>query len=107
MLPFSRWRAGHLLLGWCGYWLALLVALLAPMIPPLWRVTRPDAHGSVSASAGDGVLKVVFTEGASTAWTGEIRILTLTLLIGVPPLILWMLWLRAHRRAPVDKEPAA
>ena len=107
MLPFSRWRAGHLLVAWCGYWVALLIALLAPMIPWLWRVTRPDAHGSFSASAGDGALRVVFTQGAATVWTGEIRLLTLTVLIAVPPLLLWTAWLRAHRRPSADKERVA
>ena len=100
ILPFSAWRARHLLLGWSMYWVALLAGLLAPAIPALWRISRPDAHGSASASFGDGAFKVMISEGTTVAWTGEISFLTLVLLFGVPPLILWAFWLRAHRRKP-------
>ena len=106
MLRFSAWRAGHLLLGWGIYWLALLLALVGPAIPTLWRVTRPDAHGSASASIGEGAVKLVVSEGASAAWTGEIRLLTLAFLIAVPPLVLWTLWLRVHRRPLAETERA-
>lgn len=106
MLRLSAWRAGHLLIGWCIYWFVLLVALVGRALPTLWRVTRPDAHGSVSASIGDGVLKFVAAEGAAVGWTGEIRLTTLALLVAVPPMILWALWLRAHRRKPIESERA-
>jgi hypothetical protein len=48
----AAWRPSRLLLAWCVYWLALVLWGLGPVLPTLWRITRPDAHGSVSASVG-------------------------------------------------------
>ena len=106
MIPFSAWRARHLLVSWSAYWIALLLALVGPAIPSLWRVSRPDAQGAVSASAGNGILRLIVTEGSATAWTGDIQLLTLALLVAAPPLAIWALWLRAHRRQPVETERA-
>src|SRR5918992_671591 len=94
----STWRPAHLLTAWCAYWLMLALALLAPMLPSLWRITRPDAHGTFNASMGDGVIRVVLTSAGVTTWTGQIGVTPLTLLATVPPLILWAFWLRAQRR---------
>ena len=50
------------------------------------------------------MLSLVVTEGSVTAWTGDIRLLTLALLVAIPPLAIWMLWLRAHRRQSVKAD---
>jgi hypothetical protein len=94
----GTWRPAHLLVAWCAYWLALALWALGPMLPTLWRVTRPGAHGGVSVSAGDGAARLIVTEGAATVWTGQVALGTLALWVTVPPLILWLFWLRAQRR---------
>jgi hypothetical protein len=104
----STWRPAHLLTAWCAYWLALALWMLGPMLPSLWRITRPDAHGTFNASAGDGVIRVVLTSDGATVWTGQIGVAALALLATIPPLILWAFWLRAQRRpAPARAEPTA
>ena len=64
----ANWRPGRLLLAWCGYWIALLLALVGPGIPALLRVAKPGGSGSASVSVGDGALKLSVAEGASTVW---------------------------------------
>jgi hypothetical protein len=94
----AAWRPVHLLAAWCAYWLALALWALAPVLPTIWRVTRPSAHGSVSASMGDGVLRLIVTSEGATVWTGQVGLGTLALWLTLPPLLLWVFWLRAQRR---------
>jgi len=98
MFRLDRWRPGHLLATWVAYWVALALALVGPAIGPLWRVTRSGAHGSASASIGDGVLKMIVTEGTSTVWSLDISLATLAVAIAVPPIVLWAFWLRSQKR---------
>jgi len=92
----AEWRPGHLVAAWCVYWLGLVLWGLGPALPALWRATRPDAHGSVSASVGDGVARLTVVYQAVTTWTGQVPVGELALWVGVPPLLLWALWLRAR-----------
>jgi hypothetical protein len=103
MIRISHWRPGHLLAAWTTYWIALALALLGPAIGPLWRVTRPDAHGSASASVGDGMLKMIVVDGTTTVWSLDISLAALAVGIAVPPLALFGFWLRSQqkRRAEV------
>jgi hypothetical protein len=94
----SAWRPHHLLMAWCAYWLGLALWALGPLLPTLWRVTRPGAHGNVSASVGDGVARLSVVRDAATVWTGEIGLGALALWLTLPPLLLWVRWLRAQRR---------
>lgn len=91
-------RPAHLLVGWCSYWLTLVLLTIGPGLPALWRVTREDAHGSVSASFGDGLMKLVVSEGGATVWSRSIGFIPMIAAIGIPPLLLWALWLRAQRK---------
>ncbi len=96
---WSRLAAGRpsrLLLTWCAYWLALALWGLGPVLPTLWRITRPGVHGTVSASIDDGIARLAVVRDAATVWTGQIGVGELALWIGVPPLLLWALWLRAR-----------
>jgi hypothetical protein len=103
MFRMDRWRPGHLLAAWATYWVVLALALVGPAIAPLWRVTRPGAHGSASASIGNGILRMIVTDGPSTVWSRDIGLATLAVAIAVPPLVLWTFWLRSQqkRRASV------
>jgi hypothetical protein len=103
MFRIDRWRPGHLLAAWIGYWVVLALALVGPAILPLSRVTGPDAHGNASVSFGSEGLKMIVTDGTSTVWSRDIGLATLAVAIAVPPLVLWAFWLRSQqkRRASV------
>jgi hypothetical protein len=98
----------HLLLAWGVYWVGLVLSVVGPAIPALWRVTRPDAHGSASASIRDGVLTLMVADGSSTVWTRAIGLATIAISVAAPPLVLWAFWLRSqrNRRPPVAGERA-
>jgi hypothetical protein len=103
IFSLSRCRPYHLLLAWGAYWLALLVAALGPAVPAILRATRGEGNlGEINASFSNTVLSFTVKEMGQITWTGSVHALTAALWIGVPPLILWMLWLRA--RAPAGDE---
>ncbi|MGH7651669.1 MAG: hypothetical protein ACREMS_07475 [Gemmatimonadaceae bacterium] len=102
------WRPRNLLLGWCAYWLALIVVGLAPAIAAGWRISQhPQGTASVNASFGNGTLLATITAAGKTTWTGSISVLTLALLVAVPPLLLWLLWLAGASRMNNAGETAA
>jgi hypothetical protein len=55
-------------------------------------------------SFGDGGFQATITEAGRAAWHGEISYLSLVLLVGIPPLILWALWARAQKRHAGDSD---
>lgn len=87
-----------LLASWIGWWVVLAAWKLGPAIPVLRRVTKEGGKGSVSVNFGDGGFNATINEGTTVAWEGHISFLMLVLLVGVPPLILWALWLRGKNR---------
>ena len=89
------------------YWALLTTVGLGPAIPAIWRATHaPDGTSNISVSAGNqGISLVVSILGQST-WTGSIRLITLALLIAVPPLAMWFAWL-GRKRAEGEVAPAA
>ena len=94
-----RWRPRHLVLSWCAYWIALVLAKLGPALVAGWRVSQvPAGHGSMNASMGDGNISATIVEAGRTTWSGSMSILNLTLLIAVPPLVLWLVWLLGPSR---------
>jgi hypothetical protein len=98
MLSLRRWRPRHLLLAWCAYWTGLVLVALWPAITALWRMSRPGRHGSVSAGFGDGVLTATISDAGQTMWSGSISFLMLSLLVAIPPLLLWLAWLARSSR---------
>ena len=92
----------RLLASWIAWWLILVAWKLGPAIPALLRVSQEGAKGSANVSFGDGGFTATITEGTTTAWEGHISFIALVLLAGVPPLILWALWLRRSGSAPVE-----
>lgn len=99
IFSLSRWRPRHLLASWLAYWAALILVALGPAIPAIWRVTRPDAHGSINGSFGDGLLKLTVMDSGTVVWEGAVRVLIATCWLGVPPLLLWLAWVIARSRA--------
>jgi hypothetical protein len=92
----SRWRPIHLVLSWCVYWSALVIGTLGPAIPAILSATRPNVHGEVNASFGNSLFVLTIKEMGNVTWTGSVHAFTAALWIGVPPLLLWLLWLRAR-----------
>ena len=98
-LPFKRWRPGQLLLAWSAYWLGLVLVTLWPALAAGWRLSQqPNGHGSVNAGFTNDVLTATIIDGGPTVWTGSITLLSLALLIALPPLLLWLVWLAGSAR---------
>ena len=91
---FRRSRPWQLFLSWSLYWLGLALVTLMPAIEAAWRMSQQaNEHGSANAGVTDGILSASIVEGGRTMWTGSIHLFNLALLVGIPPLILWLLWL--------------
>ncbi|HEU4994946.1 MAG TPA: hypothetical protein VFT29_09000 [Gemmatimonadaceae bacterium] len=43
-------------------------------------------------------MKLVVSEGGATVWSRSIGFIPMIAAIGIPPLLLWALWLRAQRK---------
>lgn len=98
-LPFQRWRPSQLLLAWSAYWLGLVLVTLMPAFAAGWRISQqPHAHASANAGFNNDVLSATIIDGGRTVWTGSITLLSLTLLVAVPPLLLWLVWLAGSAR---------
>jgi hypothetical protein len=95
-MKFRRawWRPRNLLLAWCAYWLTLIVVGLGPAIAVGWRMSHdPQSHGDASIKVGNGIVSATIFEAGRSSWAGSISLLTLALLVAVPPLLLWLVWL--------------
>lgn len=99
LFNISRWRPAHLLLAWTTYWLALLIVAIGPAIPAILRATAPTAHGEINASYGDSVFILTVKQAGQLTWSASLHALAAALWIGIPPLVLWILWLRARSGA--------
>lgn len=95
---FARRRPGQVLLAWCVYWVGLILVKLGPALPILWRMTRPDAHGSANAGVNGGIVSATISDSGNAVWTGSISFLHLTLLLTIPPLVIWLVWLVGSSR---------
>jgi hypothetical protein len=88
-----------MLLAWAGYWLGLVLVKLSPAIAAGWRLSQqPNGHGSANAGFGDGILSATIIDSGRTVLAGSISVLTLALLVAVPPLLLWLVWLAGSAR---------
>lgn len=98
--PLPEWRARHLWTAWIAYWVIAFLAWIVPAIPLLWRIFKAGAHGTVSLSANDGVVSATVTSGAQV-WVRSLSYGALTLLLVIPPLLLWLAWVIARPRRRV------
>ena len=94
----SRWRPAHLLLSWCAYWIALPFLWLAPALPTLYRMSKPDAHGNANLSFGDQGFSFTIQEAGRVVHQQSASLMMVGFAVALPPLLLWALWLRAQRR---------
>ena len=101
---FRRSRPGQLLLAWSVYWVGLALITLGPAIAALWHLSQVTGHGSANVSFNSGILSATVVDGANTAWSGSISLFSLALLVTVPPLLLWLVWLAGAARTNHAKE---
>ena len=76
-LRLSMWQPWQLLMAWSAYWLALALWGIGSALPIIWRVTRPESHGSTSLSFGSGAFHFIVVEGTKTVWHGDVAFQTL------------------------------
>ena len=93
-----RWRPRHLFLAWVVYWIGLAVVGLWPALAAGWRLSQNSSHGSVNAGVTDGVFNANIIQSGQTLWAGSVALSTIGLLIAVPPLALWVVWLLTSSR---------
>jgi hypothetical protein len=104
MLGFiRRLRPRHLVAAWGAWWLLLLLRL-APAFAAIWRATHAGhGEGNFSLSFGNGVLTLLVTVSGRTLWTGSMSFLALALLVGLPPLAMWLLWVSLRPATSPDR----
>lgn len=107
MFRLSSWSPRRLLLAWVVYWAALGLAAIAPALPAALKLTGADSHGSSSVSFGDAGLALSITANSVVQWSHTYPLWVMSLWIGVPPLMLWALWLRAQARSRRMEQDAA
>ena len=98
MFSLRRWRPRQLFLAWCAYWTGLVLVTLSPAIAAVWRMSRPGRQGSASLGFSNDVLTATISSAGQTMWSGSISFLMLSLLVAIPPLLLWLAWLASSSR---------
>ena len=100
LLSLSRWRPAHLFLAWAGYWIVLLAVTIGPALPAILRATgSAPGKGEISVNFSDGVFNLIVKQAGQLLWSGSVHFLTAALWVALPPLVLWLLWLRARSGA--------
>ena len=93
-----RFRVKKLLLAWSTYWLALIAVGLSPAIAAIWRMSQlPHGRGSVNAGVSDGGLSATVIQDGVATYKGSISLLAVTLLLALPPLVMWAVFLFSSR----------
>jgi hypothetical protein len=94
-----RFRVRNLLLSWTAYWLALVVVGLSPAIIAIQRLASlGPGRGNVNAGVSDtGMYATVIQDGVTT-YNGSISLLTVALLVALPPLVMWAVFVLATPR---------
>jgi hypothetical protein len=96
---FRRSRPWQPLLAWSLYWIGLALVTFMPAIEAGWRLSQQaNGHGTASAGITDGILSASIVDGGRTMWAGSIHLFKLAMLVGIPPLLLWLLWLAGAAR---------
>ena len=89
-----QFRVRNLLLAWSTYWLALIVVGLTPAIAAIWRMSQTEhGKGTVNGGVTDGIVSASVAQNGVVTWTGSIPLLTLALLVALPPLVMWAIFL--------------
>jgi threonine/homoserine/homoserine lactone efflux protein len=87
------------LLAWAAYWTGLILLTVGPAITAILRLSQdPNSHGAASAGFANDVISMTVTQAGVVTYTGSVSLLTLVLLTGGPPIIIWLLWFVATAR---------
>jgi hypothetical protein len=86
----------------------LALVTLWPAIAAGWRISQ-QAHGnaSFSGSFSNDLISATLVDSGKTTWAGSITLVPLALLIGGPPILLWLIWLMRASRTNNAGEPGA
>jgi hypothetical protein len=99
MFRLSQWRPRELLIAWIAWWVAVPLATLGKAILIIQRIASDHgAQSSISLNGGDAGLSMSIVDAGKTIWTGSVGLLPAVLVMAVPPLLLWLAWLRARPR---------
>jgi hypothetical protein len=100
MLDFiRRLRPRHLFAAWGTWWLILLLQL-TPAFIAIWKALNAGTgKGEFGISFDNGVIKLGVSVASQAIYSGSISFLNLVLLVGLPPLAMWLIWVSV-RRAP-------
>jgi hypothetical protein len=102
----SQWKPRKLFAAWGLYWIGLIGVTLGRAIEPIMRATSgKNGTGSIGLSFDNSVFVLKVQKFGTTIYTGSADLLTIALWVAVPPLILFLLWLRAaakHRALPAE-----
>lgn len=101
-----QFRVRNLLLAWSTYWLALIVVGLSPAIAAIWRVSQAGRGSRVNAGFGDGGLSATVIQHGVTTYSGSISLLSVALLVALPPLVMWLIFLLTAPRT-INAEKSA
>lgn len=102
-----RWGPWRLLAAWIAYWVVLAIVVIGPPAIRVWRLTHdPGRHGSASAGFRDDVVWATIVENRTTVWAASVHMITLTLWLVGPPLLLYFLWLRGRPSPSLPRDTA-
>jgi hypothetical protein len=94
-------RLSSLIASWVLYWLLLLGIKGGPAIAAIIRATSgkaPEGSSNVNLSFGDGGFALNVARLGETVYAGSISFAALVCWLGVPPLLLWVVWAALRRR---------
>lgn len=93
-------RLSTLVASWILYWLLLVGVKLGPAIAAIMRATGgpSDGKSSVNVSYGDSGFVLDVAQQGQTVYHASASAMSLVLWIGIPPLVLWVLWAALRRR---------
>ena len=102
-----RLRPRHLYAAWGVWWLILLLQLTPAVLAILRATNAGTGKGEFSISFDNGVFKLVVSLMKHEIYSGSISFLALAMLIALPPLAMWLVWVslrpapeRARERVP-------
>jgi hypothetical protein len=100
MLGFiRRLRPRQLYAAW-GVWWLILLARLTPAFVAMWKAAHAGpGQGEFGLSFDNGILKLAVKLASQEIYAGSISFLALALLVAVPPLAMWLVWV-SLRPAP-------
>jgi hypothetical protein len=92
-----KWRLRHLMISWFGYWAGIAAIKLGPAMAAGWVASRGPQDGTSSINVNwdiaAGIGAVIKSRG-EVIWTGASSITAIIGWIVIPPLLMWIVWLK-------------